>query len=552
MSIEQWSDLMFPEREGTVTPIYGSVRAINDDGSYEVQLNASSVTTRCTPCCTATVGDRVLVLIKANGKCDAIGRLGGDAASAVLNDTMGSAWPLETTVTPGANYSSVSSNGTYLIGNCLRVAFTATRSSATSGNITNETVCTIKIKHEGRIKGGLNVSFTNGSSGGNASFTTSNMSEDEGYLTFDVFLTAIAQSSTTTNAYFIIPVSLNIDLAASGSTGGSPSVEVSDEQIKAAVDAYLDENPVSAGATAEQVEQIEQNAEDIATLSQDKLDASAVSEWALQPTKPTYTATEIGADSKGSADAALASAKAYADQQIAAIPTPDVSGQINAHNVATDAHNDIRLLVEDLTARLTALADSDDDTLDQLSEVVAYIKANRELIESVTTAKVNVSDIIDNLTTNVSDRPLSAAQGVVLKGLIDAITVPTKVSELENDAGYLTNATVGVLYKAAWTCSEASGISQRYTDSLVLPPGTYIISVIAPYTSDFTARVCISFSAKLAIGSGATFIDAAYGAFTTVATFTSETTLYVLSAASSNAASWSYLDRGGLAAVRIA
>lgn len=78
MSIEQWSDLMFPEREGTVTPIYGSVRAINDDGSYEVQLNASSVTTRCAPCCTAMVGDRVLVLIKPNGKCDAIGRLGGD------------------------------------------------------------------------------------------------------------------------------------------------------------------------------------------------------------------------------------------------------------------------------------------------------------------------------------------------------------------------------------------------------------------------------------------------------------------------------------------
>lgn len=77
MSIEQWSDLMFPEREGTVTPIYGSVRAINDDGSYEVQLNASSVTTRCAPCCTAMVGDRVLVLIKPNGKCDAIGRLGG-------------------------------------------------------------------------------------------------------------------------------------------------------------------------------------------------------------------------------------------------------------------------------------------------------------------------------------------------------------------------------------------------------------------------------------------------------------------------------------------
>lgn len=78
MSIEQWSDLMFPEQEGGDAHVYGSVKAVNADGSYEVQLNASSVTTRCAPCCTALVGDRVLVLIKANGKCDAIGRLGGD------------------------------------------------------------------------------------------------------------------------------------------------------------------------------------------------------------------------------------------------------------------------------------------------------------------------------------------------------------------------------------------------------------------------------------------------------------------------------------------
>ena len=106
---------------------------------------------------------------------------------------------------------------------------------------------------------------------------------------------------------------------------------------------------------------------------------------------------------------------------IEAIPTPDVSGQINAHNTATDAHNDIRLFVEGLATRLNALANSDDTTLDQMAEVVAYIKSNRSLIEEVTTNKVNVSDIIDNLTTNVANKPLSAAQGVALKVLVDAL-----------------------------------------------------------------------------------------------------------------------------------
>ena len=101
--------------------------------------------------------------------------------------------------------------------------------------------------------------------------------------------------------------------------------------------------------------------------------------------------------------------------------------KVAAHNTGTDTHSDIRLLIQSLTDRLNALADSDDTTLDQLSEVVSYIKSNRSLIEAITTNKVSVADIVDNLTTNVSNKPLSAAQGVALKALIDAITVPDKL-----------------------------------------------------------------------------------------------------------------------------
>ena len=101
--------------------------------------------------------------------------------------------------------------------------------------------------------------------------------------------------------------------------------------------------------------------------------------------------------------------------------------KVSAHNTGADTHGDIRLLIQGLTDRLNALADSDDTTLDQLSEVVAYIKSNRTLIEAITTSKVSVADIIDNLTTNVTNKPLSAAQGVALKALIDAISVPDKL-----------------------------------------------------------------------------------------------------------------------------
>ena len=95
--------------------------------------------------------------------------------------------------------------------------------------------------------------------------------------------------------------------------------------------------------------------------------------------------------------------------------------EITAHNASTSAHNDIRLLIQNLTTKLNTIADSDDSTLDQMSEIVEYIKNNKELIDSITTTKVSVSDIINNLVTNVANKPLSAAMGVELKALIDTI-----------------------------------------------------------------------------------------------------------------------------------
>ena len=232
------------------------------------------------------------------------------------------------------------------------------------------------------------------------------------------------------------------------------------------------------GATAEQLEQIETNKQNIESLYKDysgkadkattlagygitdgatKLDVSQLSgeianqqaqidakqpkgnylttetdptvpAWAKADNKPTYTAEEVGARPSTWTPSA---------SEVGADPSGTAAGTVSSHNTAEDAHEDIRLLVAGLTSRLNALADSDDETLDQVSELAAYIKANRELIEQVTTGKVSVSDIVDNLTTNVSNKPLSAAQGVALKAIIDGITVPTKVSQLENDSGYL-------------------------------------------------------------------------------------------------------------------
>ena len=127
----------------------------------------------------------------------------------------------------------------------------------------------------------------------------------------------------------------------------------------------------------------------------------------------TLKASDVGADASGTASTA-----------------------VSTHNTATDTHNDIRTSINTLTTRLNTIADSDDTTLDQMSEVVAYIKSNKSLIDGITTSKVNTSDIVNNLTTNIATKVLSAAQGVTLKGLVDA---KAAASDLTSHTGNTSN-----------------------------------------------------------------------------------------------------------------
>jgi hypothetical protein len=145
----------------------------------------------------------------------------------------------------------------------------------------------------------------------------------------------------------------------------------------------------------------------------------------------------------------------------------EVEEKLSTHNASDKSHSDIRILVQGLTDRLNALANSDDTTLDQLSEIVAYIKNNKSLIDSITTSKVSVSDIVDNLTSSVSNKPLSAKQGVALKALIDAIVVPTKVSQLENDSKFLTSVPSGY-------AKSADHYTKTESDNKYQPKGNYL------------------------------------------------------------------------------
>lgn len=109
-------------------------------------------------------------------------------------------------------------------------------------------------------------------------------------------------------------------------------------------------------------------------------------------------------------------------EDVCADPAGTAQNLVSGHNTNTEAHNDLRLALKALADNVNNLLDSTDEDLDELHEIVDYIKNNKSLIDGITTNKVNVSDIINNVTTNVTNKPLSAAQGVVLKGLIDGLT----------------------------------------------------------------------------------------------------------------------------------
>ncbi|MBD5395210.1 MAG: hypothetical protein HDR71_13305 [Lachnospiraceae bacterium] len=141
-----------------------------------------------------------------------------------------------------------------------------------------------------------------------------------------------------------------------------------------------------------------------------------------------------------SQDNLLATKEELNSEIIRAIATEKViRDNLSDHNTSAISHKDIRDLISEITSRLNALADSDDTTLDQLSEIVAYIKNNKDLIDNITTSKVNVSAIVDDLTSTAVDKPLSANQGRLLKGLIDNISFEFETEPIDFLTEYDTN-----------------------------------------------------------------------------------------------------------------
>lgn len=123
---------------------------------------------------------------------------------------MSTPYMLSPLILNGDYYSA--SGSVYLIGNMLRCQMSATRDSVTGlGDITNEKVCSFSIPHNGKIKSAFITSFSNGATGGVATFTVANATNENGTLKFDVNLAATGAAISNFSTYFLIPVTIDID-----------------------------------------------------------------------------------------------------------------------------------------------------------------------------------------------------------------------------------------------------------------------------------------------------------------------------------------------------
>lgn len=161
--------------------------------------------------------------------------------------------------------------------------------------------------------------------------------------------------------------------------------------------------------------------------------------WAKEAKKPTYTPEEVGAEA---------------------------SGTVSAHNIAEDAHEDIRGLIADLND-----------------------------------GKVNVADIIDNLVTSATNKPLSAAQGVALKALIDGLS-----------SGKLDSSALASAIEEALAQAKASG-EFKGEDGTPGAPGTSVTIVSVSESSEDGGENTVVFSdgSKITIKNGSTGQDGVIG-----------------------------------------
>lgn len=266
-------------------------------------------------------------------------------------------------------------------------------------------------------------------------------------------------------------------------------------------------------------------AENYTDILQENLEDGSVPVREAQYANKDYSGNVITAtyETKSDASAKLTEAKQYADlltNEILAgevvvgkasadeygrnfseyyLRHEDVVDNLNSTSTANPLSANQGRVLKGLIDSIQTLLESDDTDLDTLQEIVNYIKDNKDLIDAITITKISYSDIVDNLTTELAGKPLSAKQGVVLKGLIDALS-SAKVAYTDAEDSLTSSSTTkyltanqGKVLKALIDSLERfyvdlDGIAEPYDST-----ATYVKGDIVAYESSlYKAKVDIT------------------------------------------------------------
>lgn len=187
--------------------------------------------------------------------------------------------------------------------------------------------------------------------------------------------------------------------------------------------------------------------------------------------------------------------------------------KVSAHNTSIGAHEDIRTLIRELTSRLNSLADSDDTTLDQLSEIVAYIKSNKSLIDSVTTSKANASDLTAHTGNKNNPHGVTASQ----VGALTLNDLPKTVITTDATSGAKTLTLTSANSNNEWRYVYASGI----TSLKLASSGSFVNTAEAYYGVTFLSGTTAT-TLTNTLGAYFTGDDCVDGVFTPIANKTYE------------------------------
>lgn len=167
--------------------------------------------------------------------------------------------------------------------------------------------------------------------------------------------------------------------------------------------------------------------------------ASDVSAWAKASQKPKYTATEVGADPTGSSAKALNDAKAYADKKVADLVNgaPETMDTLKEVSDALATNKDV---VDALNASIGSKANQSDLTAHTGNADIHVTAEKKKEWDSATThAGQDHAPSNAERNTIVSIKKNGAVVNPGEDRSVD-ISVPTKVSQLTNDSGFITKA----------------------------------------------------------------------------------------------------------------